>query len=609
MNRRQTLGGLSPAQLNSRTSFGPSRITKDGKSSTKVTAMSGRQSLAPKAANNNQPNSRLSTLSGVQRRSSTYGKKTTGPKQDPRPVSDKAYQHDCIRQLIEYLSTHGYEHAVSPKTLTSPMSKDVFSIVQFLLRQVDPNMKPLGKMEEDVPQLFKHLKYPFQISKSALFAVGSPHTWPGLLAAMNWVVELLNYAEKADEARTDVFDDKQRSEHDFFEYVAKSYKYFLAGDDYQSQAVDDEIAQEAEDKVQEIRQRNQQLQQANEQLQACLHALRSQPSALSQAQAKQGEHIRDRDKFRTLIDNLQSHKQSLQRKLQERHVEVQSKQEQLGSVLQESDALRAVIAGQTFNKDDVVRMNQEKCKQAEILAGVCGQRETLERRVYEQDVQLELNLDELETAVQTYHTAADRLQLIPVTAKYAGGVQFEIQLDRAGATASDIINADLKGEVKPALARLRESRAARARELSEEVLAVQERLDAGLEALTERTEENAGLGTQVHKLEASLRGQKEALEVEVRGTAGQADVLREQVGQLRNQASHSLAASEEKLRSMHAQYDDLARASDTEVHGLNVELGAALEHLFHHKLYIQQTLEQVQQHVEDVHRDILAVAV
>jgi len=54
----------------------------------------------------------------------------------------------------------------------------------------------------------------------------------------------------------------------------------------------------------------------------------------------------------------------------------------------------------------------------------------------------------------------------------------------------------VQGEVKPALARLRESRAARARELSEEVLAVQERLDAGLEALTERTEENAALGTQ-----------------------------------------------------------------------------------------------------------------
>ena len=55
----------------------------------------------------------------------------------------------------------------------------------------------------------------------------------------------------------------------------------------------------------------------------------------------------------------------------------------------------------------------------------------------------------------------------------------------------------MQGEVKPALARLRDSRAGRARELSEEVLSVQERLDAGLEALTERTEDNATLGTQV----------------------------------------------------------------------------------------------------------------
>lgn len=69
----------------------------------------------------------------------------------------------------------------------------------------------------------------------------------------------------------------------------------------------------------------------------------------------------------------------------------------------------------------------------------------------------------------------------------------------------------------------------------------------------------SAVSVQVHKLEASLRGQKEAVEVEVRGTAGQADSLRQQVGQLRNQASHALAASEDKLRSLHTQYDDLVR--------------------------------------------------
>ena len=65
--------------------------------------------------------------------------------------------------------------------------------------QVDPNCNPklFGKIEDDVPTFYKRLRYPFQISKSSLFAVGSPHTWPSLLASLVWITELLSYAEKA----------------------------------------------------------------------------------------------------------------------------------------------------------------------------------------------------------------------------------------------------------------------------------------------------------------------------------------------------------------------------------------------------------------------------
>lgn len=31
--------------------------------------------------------------------------------------------------------------------------------------------------------------------------MGSPHTWPSLLAALTWLVELLNYQERAEQAR------------------------------------------------------------------------------------------------------------------------------------------------------------------------------------------------------------------------------------------------------------------------------------------------------------------------------------------------------------------------------------------------------------------------
>jgi len=57
-------------------------------------------------------------------------------------------------------------------------------------------MKIFGKIEDDVPLFFKRINYPFAISKSALFAVGSPHSWPAVLAALTWLVELLNYNAK-----------------------------------------------------------------------------------------------------------------------------------------------------------------------------------------------------------------------------------------------------------------------------------------------------------------------------------------------------------------------------------------------------------------------------
>lgn len=43
-----------------------------------------------------------------------------------------------------------------------------------------------------------------------------------------------------------------------------------------------------------------------------------------------------------------------------------------------------------------------------------------------------------------YHSAADRLQLIPASAKRAAGIQYEISLDRSGTTAHELINIDLK---------------------------------------------------------------------------------------------------------------------------------------------------------------------
>jgi len=107
-----------------------------------------------------------------------------------------------------------------------------------------------------VPALFKLLRYPFQLSKSSLLNVGSPHTWPSILAALHWLVELLIFQEVVQErqeaiqqaaleplrALTDGLSDDSQSnlsveaiwrgmDRLFFDAVAKSYAYFLQGDD------------------------------------------------------------------------------------------------------------------------------------------------------------------------------------------------------------------------------------------------------------------------------------------------------------------------------------------------------------------------------------------
>jgi len=134
-NRRQTLSQLSPGQLNARAGCG---------------AGAGRVAAPVPGKEAASRKSTVPTANGMMdygmvdaRRSSAYqsGKGsvgTGGPKQDPRPITDKGFVNGCIRTLITYLSTHGYPAAVSPKTLTSPTAKDFTLVVQFLFQKFDP---------------------------------------------------------------------------------------------------------------------------------------------------------------------------------------------------------------------------------------------------------------------------------------------------------------------------------------------------------------------------------------------------------------------------------------------------------------------------------------
>jgi kinetochore protein NDC80 len=164
-------------------------------------AKNRRVSLAPPVASSSSSSyPTTSTASSVPGSSSNV---------DPRDVRDRSYLQSAIRKMVSYLSSRGYGDAsslnVKQLVNSGPSGRDFQNIMTFLFRRVDPTFhspstagngnqrsdEVVLKFEDEVSMAFRCLGYPFPISKTGLVAVGSPHTWPALIAAIDWLVDLL----------------------------------------------------------------------------------------------------------------------------------------------------------------------------------------------------------------------------------------------------------------------------------------------------------------------------------------------------------------------------------------------------------------------------------
>jgi hypothetical protein len=72
-------------------------------------------------------------------------------------------------------------------------------------------------------------------------------------------------------------------------------------------------------------------------------------------------------------------------------------------------------------------------------------------------VQLSKQLEELEGAVRQYHSTGDRLKVLPADAKRAGGLQYELAIHSRAQRAEDMLSADLKNVIKPALTAIKDA--------------------------------------------------------------------------------------------------------------------------------------------------------
>ena len=199
------------------------------------------------------------------------------------------------------------------------------------------------------------------------------------------------------------------------------------GDDYNCGKLEEELASTFASRDAGVSSDVARLEGETERLAAEVARLKGEPSPLVALSARKADFLSDVDKFNKLIANLSSHKLTIARRLAERRTDAEGKAAELAGVRAEVASLGARVAGQAVNAIDVERMRAARAAAEEAHAAASSAKDAAERSLWEAEVQVARALEGLEATVRGYHGAADRLKIIPDSAKRAEGVVYEVR--------------------------------------------------------------------------------------------------------------------------------------------------------------------------------------
>eukprot|EP00742_Colponemidia_sp_Colp-10_P004817 GILJ01005142.1.p1 GENE.GILJ01005142.1~~GILJ01005142.1.p1 ORF type:complete len:633 (-),score=137.25 GILJ01005142.1:214-2112(-) len=601
--RRSTLGGVTASNANSRASLGPSRVSNKpmerqpslgrtsiggGRQSIGGARLSmgvGRQSMGP---------GRPST-SGPSRRSSAYGaKNTSGKLADPRPLTDKGFQNACMKHLIRFLAVHDYDHSISLKVLTQPTAKEFFNILQFLLRMIDPHFTLGPNPQEEIPVVLKRLNYPFTLNKSVFASVGAPTSWPHLLGVLSWLAELLTYDEEVLRVNnSSSFDDKGLQDSKMlFDYLSKAYGRWLAGDDSFT-LVEDDLAMQFEARNQAVESEIDQLRDQQRALKREIEHLKSNASSLGGLREKKQILQSDLEKFSNLMVSLKKHKQGLEKKLNEKQTDVETKERELLSLQHEKVMLTRQRDSQELTPEDVERMRQEKHMLEESLREVTAKKEEVQKSVWEIEMKLAKKAEDMERAVRAYNNGAEKLHLIPLGAKNSEGVDYELSLNLQAARPEQILRNDFKSLIKPALRKLKDGFVDKIRGIHGEVMALQEELDRAEELRSDKQSQLSELENRLKKFESLYRTEQEAMAASLQEKRDEAEAIEQEVQQMKLSGGKNLSKSQATLVALKSEFEQLQKRLEMERQTARDIIAMDIDLLANHKGGVQEIFDQL----------------
>ncbi|EEB08904.1 spindle pole body protein Ndc80 [Schizosaccharomyces japonicus yFS275] len=587
-----------PGSSARRPSLAPMRAIAQKRQSMTVDSFNNANSrfIAPSVRHSIAPSSRRSsTFVGGRASNASFLSQGVdqGDTRDPRPVRDKAFQSLCATNIVNYLINSGYPSPITIKNILSPTTKEFQSIFKYLYNKIDPNFSFVRRIDEDVKLCLKDIQYPYaeSITRSHLMAIGSPHSRPVILAMLHWMVEVVQCIESLSTSQEEVPpDDEHFADKAFFEYLVKSYHFFLDDVPDDSSLTEElcafldsqnsGIGKEIENLEKNIQSMTEELEK-DEELAAVLSQLQQENAVLQEDELKL-QAIIERSELR--IEKLQSKMGPLGEELNERNVELER-------LNQEKLSLQAQIEAQPISTTDLDRMTSEREQLSNGLNQISNRIQELRREILEAEGSVQTKTDSLEKLVQRYNTVAYRLGIVPSTAPRANDQSLELGLLEE---SEGCLNLDLKNIVRPFLINLRHNLTTEFHSEQSRSLELQESLDKINENVTDTKEELDALEIKIENTLSEYTMLKAKLSEEKSILNSESDKLEHELQQLKLNSQNTLLQLDQRIQALRIEYDHTTQTLEIMKGNAYKEVAFMLDEIIHFKLHIQNGLEELE---------------
>eukprot|EP00536_Pseudo-nitzschia_multiseries_P003644 jgi/Psemu1/186259/e_gw1.57.118.1 len=629
-NRRQTLGGVGLGNVNQnnrRQSVDPSShahgsIKRPPRGRASMIPRVGRENMIPPtpASARQDSNRRASSAMNSRRKSGVGGdrRQSAMPPSvptitDPRPISNKAYQQECIKELLSYLQKSGYEHPISQKSLARPSGKDFTNIVTFMLRRVDPSFQDgTLKIEDEIAMNFKAMGYPFAVSKTALVAAGSPHTWPTLLAALTWLVKRLQCMENLipdeDDYHGGQFESVEeleiKTDRYFFSYLSASYVAFLKGDEKLREELEMRLADRLEGDDNILMQEIEQMTDQNGAIVEKMNTLNLGEKDLDDLVKKRDSYATDLEQFHDLIDQMDQHVTKLKQKKNDQSNELEETSKKLTTIVSKVQRLKENINSQELSLEDVQKMQNEQKGFEEGLERAFALRDQRRSELWEIESEIEKFWSELESLVSDYNSHSGDLKILPMIA--SRGAEMMAVIDKEAAldpNPTKLLGVDLTGNIQPILSPCHVEYSEMISEAKWKYQEALDQLEKSEGAFTEALERLRIVENKIDKCEETMEAEREAQDAKLGVRMREAESIETKVASLRDPVAleEQMAHFEQQCTELealrqHHEEDSVARKA-----AVCEEIDRAILAINEYDQFCLDKISEVQNYKKNIH--------